>query len=195
MVGWVVIPLWIFLDDTGDYGNKEECWDVIGVEPTNWWRRFMVAYYWSGIRNVAWNSYTFAFFKGVDSRYPFTNCTFNRRAIYSYNEGDLKLGKVTQVSISSPNTRMNRAKFYSYSSAGVRSVSSNEGVYLDLELSYFGNSIYYFQNNGKWWVLLTRCRIRKIKNGVLKISEWNVGAVDTRVLWRCKPWMRCLIEK
>ena len=43
---WIAIPLWIYLTDREDlYGNEEECWRNIGIEPTNWWRKFIVAYY------------------------------------------------------------------------------------------------------------------------------------------------------
>ena len=87
---------------------------------------------------------------------------------------------------------MNRAKFYSISS-GVKSPSSNQGTYLDADNSFFGNSLYYFKNNGKWWVLRTHCWIDKINDGTIHIREYNVGATDSRILWRDK-WQHCVLD-
>lgn len=52
-------PLYIFLDDEGDYG--ESWWQIengIVLEELSDWQKFKVAYRWSVIRNPAWNQYS-----------------------------------------------------------------------------------------------------------------------------------------
>jgi hypothetical protein len=44
-------PLWIFLEDPYDLGNPQEAQDNIGIQPTTWFKRFLVAYYECVLRN------------------------------------------------------------------------------------------------------------------------------------------------
>lgn len=186
-------PLWIFLDDDCPLGNKEECWNLVGFEPDTWWHKFRCAYYWSAIRNVAWNSYKIPFLKGINSRYPFTDYNYDNCTIIVYNQENLKKHIIQPVNIKTRNSRMNRAKFYSYNNEGVKSDSSNEGTYIDFELSFFGKSLYYFKNNGKWWFLYTHCWIKSWNiNRGFKVREFNIGAVDTRCLIRNKKQNRLI---
>lgn len=191
----VIMLLYLLLDDTGDYGNEEECWRNIGIYPTNWWKKFLVAYYWSAIRNPVWNCYQYRFFKGVDDS-PRTDYHFSKALSYGYDDLFLKQaapGKVNEQVEVKEISAMNRAKLYYRNPDGTKSPSSNAGDYIDLKESIFGNSRFYFKQNGKWWPLITYCAITtKTKLNEYKIREWNIGAAS-RILIRNK-WQKGKVE-
>lgn len=191
----IMMLLYLLLDDSGDYGNEEECWRNIGVYPTNFWSKFRVAYYWSAIRNPCWNCYKFKFFKGVDDS-PRTDYYYDKALSYGYDRLFLKQAKADKIEEQVEVTEsplMNRAKFYYLNADGTKSASTNAGDYIDLNMSLFGNSLLYFKQNGKWWVLYTFCKItHKNSHNVYTIREFNVGAAS-RVLIRNK-WNKKLLQ-
>lgn len=213
----IVMFLYLLLDDSGDFGNEEECWKNIGVYPTNWYKKFIVAYYWSAIRNPVWNSYKYKFFKGVDDS-PRSEYYFEKSNVYTYDPENLHVSNNNKVSPDVENYKtsvMNRAKFYYKNSDGTNSPSTNAGDYIDLQASLFGNSIFYFKQNGKWWPLITYCEIKELEvyktlgifefltslftgknvdeKYTYKIREFNLGAAS-RILIRNK-WQKAKIEK
>ena len=182
---WIAVPLWIYLTDREDlYGNEEECWRNIGIEPTNWWRKFIVAYYWNPLRNPNWNAYQLI-------RMPSGERT-DARGGYSkeyFYEGD-------QVIVMAKDPyKMCRAKFFYVNVDGSHSPSTNEGDYIDHTKSIFGRSLVYFKQSDRWWVAYSSCYIVTNPTLIQKfvilfkdsnmIREFNIG-VFSRVLIRNK---------
>lgn len=183
------VPLWIFLDDEGgDWGNPLE--NKCKLPLTNFLYKFISAYNWSVIRNPVWNIYSYTFFRPGDSLK--TEITFTKGLLYSYERKYLIMGNA-QPTIEQRNMmRMNRAKFYSFVK-GDKSISTNEGEYLDLDQSYFGSTTYYFKQNNRWLVLKTFCKITYINDEKAHIREINIGALGLRIGIRNK-WQSAEIE-
>ena len=185
----IAVPLWIYLTDREDlYGNKEECWRNIGIEPTNWWRKFIVAYYWNPLRNPNWNAYQLI--RMPSGERTDEHVVYSNEVYYSFDDAGIFISH----SQKDPYT-MCRAKFFYVNSDGSHSPSTNEGYYIDHHASIFGDSLVYFKQIGKWWVARSYCKLLlpdSTMNRVLyfilgkrKIREFNIG-VFSRVLIRNK---------
>lgn len=166
-------PLWIFLEDPDCMGNPQEAQDHIGIQPTNWFKRFLVAYYECVLRNPTDNLQVKLALKGQQTDHHFEYCHQ-----YTY---DLINGRLVRNEWNQETTTMYRAKFYNDSPSKV----ANEGKFLSMQKSLFGKGLVYFKQNGRWLVLYTRCEITKFENGIFHIREANIGAAS-RILIRNK---------
>lgn len=160
-------PLWVCLEDDTDH---------LGVpqERIQWTKiKFIVAWWECGFRNIFDNWQSLLKLEGEMKDLWFEYC---ETWLYD-RQGNIKFIDDTE------NGSMLRAKFYN--DPANPSDVHNVGKYLNFDLSYFGKKKYYFQKNGRWYVLYSKCWIKSYSKGVYTIKERNYGASD-RILFRRK---------
>lgn len=168
---------WIWLNDENLWGNYEECWSIVwkknpprSLEEMTAWMRFRAAYYFSGIRNYAWNLLSSNIF--LRSIYKVRAIT-GWGKIYHYDASGNFTGKEEGGL-----TTMKRFKFRNDATGN----STNGTGKIDYSRSIIGYSYARWYQGTKRYALFsmamfifrTKCRVWMVELNIGMASRWLV---------------------
>lgn len=172
-------PLWILLND----GNSKDIgyqwfWDAKGIQPTNAWNRFRLAYLWNPMRNPCWNGYQYI--------NPKTGAKTDLDVIFNY-----KFNHITSLFYYAHNDSKNVLTFnvLKWKNADGEE-SDNIGETIDFDKAVLGKSLCYYRIDGELYFRYSKAYISEqytfLKWTFKFAREVQLGAADNRFKIRNK---------